>query len=105
MTKTQRVKRLIFGKKIFKVALSAVGKGSFSDKIVVFVCNSNHRHGMFGTRQSHETIFSFCVIAAPKSGPQINVWNAIGFQSLAPLKLINKSLNAKGYPIQLLYKL
>ena len=60
---------------------------------------------MFVTRQPHEKFSSSCVIAAPKSGPQIHVWGAIGFRSLAPLKLINGTLNAERYQIQVLYNI
>ena len=77
------VKSCIFRRKIFRV--------------------SYNRHGWFVTRSNHEKLRPCCLYKISKSGLQVHVWWAIGYQNLGRLKLIYGNINAAQYQKQVLH--
>lgn len=63
---------------------------------------TNHRKTEYVTRAPGERYQPECISYRPKSGPQVHVWGAIGWNGVGPLKLVDGNLNAQRYQQEIL---
>lgn len=100
LTCSQRRKRRDWCQKRVKWPIAQWSRILWSDEKIFRV--TNNKRVEFVTRSSREKYHAACISGAPKSGPQIHVWGLIGYNGVAPLKLVNGNLNARKYQEEIL---